>query len=355
MAMTDARHHIHLVAGFELRPPAAEARFQLTRDESERLGAHLAEDLAALAPGVTQGHLVTGPALLEPAQALHPDHAPWDALSSVAGLGPGATVEPGVTSLGTHRGRAPGRSLLPRDEPRGLFVVLPMLLAAPDAGSLGEQLERELFDRGGLRPPAMATLADATGLDPVHGQLMTRADLMALLKMQLAGVSLDPFWPPIEHALLTPDEPLELALPAGLHGRWDAPQRRWLLDFLPLSDARPDADWLLWLRSFRQTAAMLESHLIEWRARPTGGAQPDPTHRWIRCPVGRDRRSARAWTVTRDPVGLVAISGVVDGRRYAYHPLAAGVADDIRSLLRARGGSGFAVTADLDWLRAPAS
>src|SRR6056297_4318061 len=138
-------HHIPLVAAFEIRPPAASARWVFERDEIERLGGCIADDLAAVVEGVTRGHLIVGPALLEPAQLVNPETAPWPAMRQVVGLRAG--FEPGVTSIGTHRGRAPSDALLPRrSPPGGLFLCLPLLLAAAadEAERLGAAFERVL-------------------------------------------------------------------------------------------------------------------------------------------------------------------------------------------------------------------
>ena len=232
--MNDASNHIRLVAGFEIRPPTGDCRYVLERDESRRLGGLVAEDLSRCVPEVTSGHLVTGPALLEPGQIISPNHAPWQAMARVAGLDAdsGPVREAGITSIGANVGQLAHAPLMPYwSPPRGLFICLPVLLAAGAAelDQLRSKLEQTLFETGGLRPPAMGTLAEITGLDPVHGQLMTRADLMALLKVQLAGAGLDPFWPPVEHALLEPRRDARLALPGGLAADWNVAAAGWKL------------------------------------------------------------------------------------------------------------------------------
>jgi len=102
-------HHIPLVAAIEIRPPSPDARGTFEREQIERLGAVVAEDLAAVVGEVTRGRLIVGPALLEPAQVINPEFAPFPALERLAALRPG--FEPGVTSIGLHRGRAPGEAL----------------------------------------------------------------------------------------------------------------------------------------------------------------------------------------------------------------------------------------------------
>jgi hypothetical protein len=184
---------------------------------------------------------------------------------------------------------------------------------------------------------------------------MTRTDLMALLKVQLAGAGLDPFWPPVEHALLAPETPSQLELPASVSADWDPTTRRWSLEFTPFHEAGCDGDaYALWLRSFRQTTAMLDAHLVDWRVRAgeTGRTEPGS---WLAWPLAADRASRRVWEIRRDPVGLVGYSAVMDGCRHAFYPLSANAAGQLADRLRESGGTGFATSRDLGWLRPPRS
>ncbi|NKI34922.1 hypothetical protein HFP89_07070 [Wenzhouxiangella sp. XN79A] len=324
--MADSLHPIRLVAGIELRPPPPGARYVLERDDAETVGGAIGDDLARCVPSVTGARLITGPALLEPGQVLSPGHAPYTAMQTVAG----AADEPGLTTLGAAGGRLSHDILRPvREPPDGLFLVLPLLLLAPaDRGeAISADLEQALFDTGGLHPPSLAALAQATGLEPVHGQLMTWADLAALVKMQLAGAGLDPFWPPIEHTLVAPDEDAVLALPAGLEARWDGQAGGWTLPFRLPADEPSDGD-ALWLRAFRQTVALLETHLVPWRASVDDpAAELDPEQRWIRIdrgPIGVSEETATGIETLQHPdIGLIGFDAVVDGRRVRALPLVA--------------------------------
>ena len=372
--MNDASNHIRLVAGFEIRPPAGNCRFVLDRDESIRLGGLVAEDLSHCVPDVTSGHLVTGPALLEPGQIISPGHAPWQAMAQVAKIDtdPGTAPDAGITSIGANPGQLAHAPLMPYwSPPRGLFVCLPILLAAKAAEleSLRSTLEQTLFESGGLRPPVMGTLAEITGLDPVHGQLMTRADLMALLKVQLAGAGLDPFWPPVEHALLEPGQSARLELPGGLVANWNVDAVGWELEFVPLHraaayretnrettretnrEANGD-EYALWLRALRQTIALLESHLIRWRA-VCGHAEVEieEQSRWARCDLGLSDHAARNCTIEHPDVGLVAYTATVDGRHVVFYPLDSGALDELRATLQASGIAGFQRSEDIRLLR----
>lgn len=350
--MADTSHHIRLVAGIELRPPDPGARFEFTRDESERLGTLAAEDLARVVADVTAGHLVTGAAMLEPGQVVNPETAPWKAMARLADLNDG--LDPGITSLGVHRGQPPSETLVPyRSPPQGLFLCLPLLLAmtparADDARS---KLESTLFEAGGLHPPFMATLAETSGLEPVHGQLMTIADLMALLKVQLAGAGLDPFWPPVEHAILAPDEPARLSLPARLAAEWNAEARGCEFAFAALDESGTDPEqWLLWLRALRQTTTLLESFLVRWRVTASSeNTAIDADSRWVERRLGPDRGS-HACLVEHDSVGLVGYSAAIGGERFAFYPLDPDAIEDLESELRQRGVEAFDRSAELDLL-----
>lgn len=354
--MNDTSNHIRLVAGFEIRPPAGGCRFVFERDESRRLGELVAEDLSRCVPEVTGGHLVTGPALLEPGQIISPDHAPWQAMAQVAGLDAGAELDAGITSVGAHLGQLAHAPLIPYwSPPRGLFVCLPILLAAGAAelDPLRAKLEQILFESGGLRPPAMGTLADITGLDPVHGQLMTRADLMALLKVQLAGAGLDPFWPPVEHALLEPTRGARLELPGGLVADWNVDAAGWELEFVPLhlAEAGPD-EYALWLRALRQTTALLESHLVRWRATSRyPGVEIEDQSRWAQCDLGPSAQDGSGWMIEHGDVGLVAYLATVGGRCTAYYPLEPDALDELRRALQASGIETMERSSDIGLLR----
>jgi len=344
--MNDTPNHIRLIAGFEIRPPAAEARFVFERHEAERLGDLVAADLAGCVPEVERGRLITGPALLEPGQIISPEHAPWQSMLRVAG----ATTEPGITSIGAHAGRLAHAPLVPYwTPPRGLFICLPIVLSVPDTATfelLNARLEQALFETGGLQPPAMGTLAQISGLDPVHGQLMTRADLLALIKVQLSSAGLDPFWPPVEHAVLEPQQPATLQLPGGLVADWNIEAAGWELDFVPFDTADCDGPgYALWLRALRQTTAVLESHLVRWRAVSSlDKVEIEPRGRWACCDLGSAAPSDRASIVQHPDVGVVAYTGAIGARRKAFYPLDPDALDELEVELRASGINHFART-----------
>ncbi|MDX1625437.1 MAG: hypothetical protein R3323_02880 [Wenzhouxiangellaceae bacterium] len=335
--MAESNESLPLVIGLEIRPVDRAARLVLEREDAERLGGAIAEDLAHCVEAVTGAHLVVGPALLEPGQVLSPGHAPWPALERIAAR---HGTEPGVTSLGAVGGRLSHDLLLPlHDRPTGLFLCLPMVLrAAADRDALSRQLEERLFDSGSARPPLLSALSEATGLDFVHGQFLTRTDLMALVKVQLAGAGLDPFWEPVEHALLEPRRPAEIELPAGIGARWEPDSLGWTLRFEPVGSADDLPGDLLRLRAFRQATALLESHFVPWRAEAgSEGVRIDDRNRWAVHDRGPVQGAPRAVAQVDAGVGLVAWSAVVDARRIDVYPLASDALSEAEQWLRDQG------------------
>ncbi|MEM7054278.1 MAG: hypothetical protein AAF446_06980 [Pseudomonadota bacterium] len=316
-------HHIRLVAGIEIRPPVESARFMLEHDQARRLSEPVADDLAACVPQATQAHLCIVGSLFEPGQILSPNRAPWNAMIEVGRLS--QTFEPGVTAIGCHQGKAARDELAPFNrQPDGLFLCLPLLLGLDHshASELETELEKTLFDQGGLKPPSLGTLHELTGLEPVHGQLMTLIDLMALTKMQLAAAGLDAFWAPVEHALLQPEQPFNGGLPAELNLQWSTDQQRFEIEFLTFDQMQSNAqDYALWLRAFRQTTALLDTHWIDWHC-SNRTCPIEAQHRWLsETGAASQGDPSRVWIQQLDGPGLVAYTTIDQGRLRHFYPL----------------------------------
>lgn len=340
--MIHATDHIRLLAAVEFREPPVGRRVRIERHAADVLSGDIAEDLAACVSTVTQGQLLTGPALLEPGQLLsHGATNPWAVLAGLAR--PGGESAPGVTAFGAIDGKISHAALTPRREPRMALLCLPLVLRMPPTmqDETLSLLEERLFDHAGLRPPALARLASIAGVEPVHGQLMTATDLMALVKMQLAGAALEAFWPPVEHALLEPDQPTELTLPAGLGAHWSTERQAWLLA-LPALDATAldDPDTALWLRSFRHATAVMDEHEVNWAVLPADERQQiEPEQRWVSQDLGpaNSTSAAKARAVMLDPVGLVGYCVVGKGRELLLMPLRASAIDALHAWLAEQG------------------
>ncbi len=349
--MNESVHHIRLLAGLEIQPGESPGR-TLDRHRAEQLAGHLAADLQRVVPAVDGSMLVLGAGLFEPFELMRPGFPAWCALEDLAE----STLrergfEPRILAIGSHRSRMPHEQLQPpEDAPQGQFLAMPMTLLCPadEADSLKKALEEALFERGSIDPPARALLADAAGLETVHGQLLTLADLVALQHVQLDSAGLGGFWPVVEEVLVEEDRNHEHELPAGLTARWDAGSRRVDLPFTSLDqfDGDPD-DYALWLRAFRTLTTLLDSHGIEWRAHPAHPVVFDEDYSAMIESTGATD-SPDGITMHHHPdIGLLAWTVVEDGRMMHVYPLRPESANRVMRDLAARGLTRFDATDQL--------
>jgi len=340
--MSQNPEYIRLALGIEVRPPSIEARRVIERAASKEFAGHLGADLARAVPGVTEGHLVTGPSLLEIGELLGPAPDAWDALVDLA-RAPNRHA-PGVTAIGAHGGQVPHAALRPKAESDAAFLTLPLLLWLDRARrqEMIAALERELFEHAGLHPPALATLTQATGLEPVHGQLMTRNDLIALARVQLSTIGLDPFWPAVEHVLLDADRETKLELPAGLTARWQPDARRWRFDFRVFDPAREPGDYLLWLRALRQTLALLEQHRVGWSFHVAQhDARIEAGQRWVEAELGTAEPGQPALRYQHPELGVIGYRLSRAGRTRIFQPLGRSAVKALELELGACGDTAF--------------
>lgn len=339
--MSESVHHIRLLAGLEI-PPGTTPERTLDRHRAEQLAGHLAEDLHRVVPAVESSMLALGASLFEPFELMRPGFPPWQALEELAQ----STLrergfEPRILAIGSHRSQMPhGQLQPPSGPPQGQFLALPMTLICPaDAGEgLEKELEAALFERGSIAPPARALLSEAAGLETVHGQLLTLADLIALQHVQLDGAGLGGFWPVVEQILVDGERGHDFELPAGLEARWDPSVRRIELPFVSLDQFQGGSDdYALWLRAFRTLTTLLDSHAIEWRALPTDPVVFDPDNSSMIDSAGATDH-ADGVTVHHHPdIGLLAWTVVEDGRMIHIYPLRPESADRVMRDLAARG------------------
>ncbi|RFF28185.1 hypothetical protein DZK25_04140 [Wenzhouxiangella sp. 15181] len=344
-------HHIRLLAGLEIEPGESPGR-TLDRHEAERLAGHLAEDLHRVVPAVEQTMLVLSASLFEPFELMRPGFPVWQALEELAE----STLrergfEPRVLAIGAHRSKMPHAGLQPSEQsPQGQFLALPVTLICPEdeAEALEEALEAELFERASIDPPARALLSESAGLETVHGQLLTLADLIALQHVQLDGAGLGGFWPVVEQILVDADHEHEHELPAGLRAHWDPSRKHVDIPFISL-DQFPgnNDDYALWLRAFRTLTTLLDSHAIDWRARPDPPVVFDPDNASMIDSTGPTNH-ADGITVHHHPdIGLLAWTVVEDGRMMHIYPLRPESANRVMRDLAARGLRHFDATQQL--------
>lgn len=269
--MIEKPHHIRLLAGFELKPRPGMTRL-LDRELSQALAQALAHDLSRVCPEAERGMLVLGGSLLEPAELLRPGDPAWAALGDLARP---VVRERGfqsqILAIGSHRGQTPDRRLASDHEaPQGAFLALPILLIVDgaDAEGINRSLEATLFEKGSIDPPARALLGEKAGINTVHGQLLTRNDLLAIQHVQMDTAGLGGFWPLVENILIDPEPDHELDLPGGLTARWEASEQSVSLPFSTFDEARLGLDdYAQQLAAFRAIQSLLALHGIAWSCR----------------------------------------------------------------------------------------
>ncbi len=337
--MTTATYDIRLAAGFEIQP-ASPPRRTLNRAQAEQLVEALASDLARTVKGADQGLLVAAGAVFEPHELLRPELPAWSALTDSANpLIRERGLSPNLLAIGTHQGRMPDQRLSPSSSAvQGQFLVIPMLLIASEelGPELESQLERDLFERGSIDPPARAFLSEALGLESSHGQLLTANDLLALQHVQMDTAGLSGLWPVVEHVLLAPDETTNFDLAAGLQASWHAGQRQLVLHFLGLKDF-PDSDlhaFGLWLRAMRMLVALCDSHAIAWRAEVPETCGLDLDGRLVSQNLGAVDQPDGAVQHVDEDFGLVAWSIIESGRLKQVYPLDAATANHVNQTLQ---------------------
>ena len=207
---------------------------------------------------------------------------------------------------------------------------------AENGPGLETALERELFERGSIDPPARALLHDSLGLDSVHGQLLTATDLLALQHVQMDAAGFGSFWPVVEHALLSPNQALEFELAAGLKAQWRPDEQVLSVefrDFGSLENADEEA-YRLWQRALRTLTALCGSHGLQWQPRPTDGDRIERDGRLIISTVGPTHAPDGAARHIDEDIGLIAWSVVENGFLKHIYPLDAGTARDVERSLR---------------------
>ncbi len=337
--MHQKTHVIPIVAGFEIIPSPD---YQPTLDKSaaEAMAHALAADLARQLPPDLETLLVVGGLVVEPNQLLRPHFGTWLALDQLAKpVIRDQGLHSGVLAIGAHQGQLPDERLQPTQYTlMGQFVCIPMLLVVDaDQGSAVEaKLEASLFESGSINPPARALLAQHAKLESIHGQLLTRNDLLALQRVQLDSAGLGGFWDVIEAVLLSPDQDQSIPLPAKLQAHWQANAGYLQIEFLTFSqwvkrDGQQASDWALgygrWLRAYRTTQALVENHGIDWQVKLTHPATLDDRRACViesSALNHTDRSSLAGLTEHMDPgLGLVAWTLIEDDRMIHLYPIQA--------------------------------
>ncbi|TYT26276.1 hypothetical protein FZO89_08385 [Luteimonas viscosa] len=264
------------VLALELAPGSAPAVDALPQAQAARVVALLGRDLAALVPGVRTLDLCLAAAHFDPAEALRPGWPLHRRLFELQQRAPGGDGAARLIAFGADAGGAIPQPLAADASLRGGSLrVLPFLLRG-DAGvaqAVGEAFEARLLDSGMARADTALLLQDAFGARIEHARCLTVHDLAAMVALQYEHLGLDPLWPLIETALLSPEREAVLDAPPEPLARYVGGEVRIAL-FAPAAwrvRQRPGTDDHDRLRRLfaqfesrqRQFAAVLGAHGID--------------------------------------------------------------------------------------------
>ena len=191
----------------ELAPGSSAGRDAVAQAEGGPLAALLATDLATFAPDAAGLDLTMVAAHFDPVELLRPGwplHQELWQLAAKAPRAPGGGAR--ILAFGSHEGQLPGALSPAPDYSGGPLRLLPFVLdgdAATVAG-VSARFEADLMEEGMAGAGTALAMQDAFGMQVEHARYLTVHDLCAMTAMQYEHVGLEPLWPVLETALLSP-------------------------------------------------------------------------------------------------------------------------------------------------------
>jgi hypothetical protein len=266
---------LHCFGALALEIASPPTRLLLPRDQADEFGAHLAQDLQRLLPGVDALDLVFAAAHFDPAELLRPRWPLYATLSELGARAPGAGRARTI-GFGSADGAMAAPALVPEASlAGGPLRLLPFVLLgdAEHVGAVGRAMEERLLETGMAGAATALFAQQAFGGRLEHARYLSLHDLCAMTAMQYEHAGIGALWPLIEAALFDSDGEEWLDAPPEpllrLH-RGDVRAARLSFDawceagFAPVglgSDALPRAHAAFGHR-LRQFAAVLGAHAI---------------------------------------------------------------------------------------------
>lgn len=324
--------------------------------DAEQMLSHIAADLQALFPDISQCRLVAAGALYDQTQILRPGYPVFAALEAAARQTGSDPFKPGLVSIGARDGRMPASDLEPlSDIPLGLLQLLPVVIEGPAqrVQQLAAMTEYRFIEEGQLSAHSAAWLQSAFGVSVQHARLMTLADLNALLHLQLEHYGFLPLWELLDAALNSPQQPLTVTSTSGKSWEWrDGSVRTAFETFdhwagqgmgagLPATRMALAAGYADWTRELRQYLTTLRAHGLTVQLHlPETGEPLDGSFLSDASPTAEGAQDCAVTEHSFDDLGTIAITAVRDGRVENFYPLRPRGLNEIHSLLRdcAAGG-----------------
>jgi len=323
----------------------------LGNSDTEQLLAHLATDLKAMCPSISNCSLIAPGAVYDQTQILRPSYPVFSALEAASVAQRAEEFRPGMVSIAAKDGVMPVDDLQPiGDIPLGLLQLLPLVIHGPESevAELGQAMEYRFLEEGQLSAHSAKWLEAAFGVSINHGRFMTLTDLNAMLRMQLEHFGFLPLWELMDTALNDSDNTLSVTAESGtrfdwrdgvVHTQfetfdyWANDGRGKGLEATRLILAENYGDWT---REIRQYLTTLAAHGVELKFHLPG--QPDEIlGDSFLVEISASNPAADATTVTEHSyheLGTIAVSLVKDNRMINYYPLKPLGLNDIHHAIR---------------------
>jgi len=355
--------HQHILVGIETDPTRyhgehARRPALLERAAAEQVLAHVAADLTAMFPGVSQCSLSMAGALYDQTQVLRPGLPVFVALQNLQhASNPGADFKPRMLSIGASGGRMPLQELQPFENiPLGLLQILPLLVSGPASslGQLAEEMEHRFLEKGQVSAHSAKALEAQFQISVTHARFMTITDLNALLRLQLEHYGFLPLWELLDAAVNPRSGTLEVASPAGPRFKWaDGAVHSFFEPFdwwaqrgggreLPAGQHRLQAAYADWTREYRRYLTMLTAHGVPVSQHLAGLEDAELTDSFL-LEESTNEPGPTAAPVTAhvvDDLGTIAVTVVSGARQMNLYPLRARGLDDLHQFIRDEGYSG---------------
>jgi len=323
----------------------------LGTSDSEQLLSHVAADLKALLPEISNCSLIAAGALFDQTQVLRPSYPAFSALEAVSTNSEAQTFKAGLISVGASEGKMPSAELQPLpDIPLGLLQLLPLVIhgRAGLVSELGQEMEYRFLEEGQVSAHSAAWMETAFGISINHARFMTLTDLNAMLRMQLDHFGFLPMWELLDAALSGQGDPLTVKTQSG--------QQFELRDGIVYTTFETFDSWAAgsgaeiaaarlalaaaygdWTREVRQYLTTLAAHGVEVRFRLADSLE-DLTgtfyteHSSVSPSAGNSTITEHSYS----ELGTIAVT-VRNGERIEnYYPLCPQGLNDIHACLRER-------------------
>jgi len=355
--------HRYIMVGIETDPTRyhgenASRPAVLDRAAAEQVLAHIATDLTAMFPAISQCTLTMTGALFDQTQILRPQLPVYTALETLQQSGnPGGEFKPRLLSIGASDGRMPVQELQPYDDiPLGLLQILPVLVSGPtqQVEDLIADMELRFLEQGQISAHSAKAMESHFKVSVNHARFMTITDLNAMLRLQLEHYGFLPLWEMLDTAMTKPPDMLEFQTGGGLKFKWKNgaiysffESFDWWATYgdgaaLPSAELQLQTAYADWTREYRRYLTMLTAHGVRVSQHLPGLEDAELTDSFLveESTMTVESSTASVTEHSADDLGIVAVTVVSGNRQMNFYPLQASGLNDIHQFIRENGLSG---------------